>query len=177
MKILIALLLGGTLCFAAEPQPDSDTRAIGDLIARRNVAYRNLDAKALASLFTPDYRLVDRLGDNYRSSGAAYNERMYAWGFKHVYRGRPGPVHRIINIELIAPTVALAQTAAQWDEIVLDNGQKVPPHGEIDTFIVVKREGEWKIKMQTIHNQANERIGDDFDFLTEPQGPVGAKVN
>jgi hypothetical protein len=72
--------------------------------------------------------------------------------------------------------VALAQTAAQWDEIVLDNGMKVSPHGEIDTFIVVKRDGSWKIKMQTIHNQANERIGDGFDFRSEPHGPIGAKV-
>ena len=134
-------------------------------------AYRNLDANALAATLAPDFRL----GDNYQSQGPDFNQRMWAWGFKHIYKGRPGPEHRIINVEFLAPGVAIVQTAADWQEIVLDNGMKIPPHGEVDTFIAVKRHGEWKIKMQTIHNQAQDRIGDNFDFRTEPKGPTGAR--
>lgn len=176
MKALTMLTLSCLLCAAANSGTEAEEQAVRELITRRNIAYHNLDAKALASLLTPDFRLVDRLGDNYRSQGPEYNTRMWDWGFKYVYRGRREPEHRILNIEFIAPTVALVQTAADWEEIVLDNGQKIPPHGKVDTFIVVKRGEEWRIKMQTIHNQAADRIGDDFNFHGEPKGPPGGRV-
>lgn len=167
MKTLSLLMLSGILCLAANPATETDERAVREMMTRRNAAYHNLDAKALSALLTPDYRLVDRLGDNYQSQGAEFNTRMWDWGFKNIFRGRRPPEHRIINVEFIAPSVALVQTACNWEEIVLNNGQKIPPHGEVATFVVVKREGEWKVKMQLVHNQAAERIGDNFDFRGE----------
>ena len=56
----------------------------------------------------------------------------------------------------------------QWPEITLDDGTKIPPHGEVDTFVTVKRNGEWRISVQTIHNQFVTRMGDHPEF----RGPV-----
>jgi hypothetical protein len=123
-----------------------------------------LDAKTLASVLTPDFRLVDRFGDNILSKGPQFNERMWAWTFKEVYNGRQTPPHRILNVRFLTPDVAVVQTACDWPEIALDNGFKVPPHGEVDTFVVVKQNGDWKISVQTIHNRFPDGVGDDFDF-------------
>jgi hypothetical protein len=114
-----ALLCGWVL--SAASNVGTDALAVRELITKRNAAYRSLDSKALAALMTPDFRLVDRLGDNYRSRGPELNARLWEWGFKYVYQGRPGPERRITNVEFVAPAVALVQTAAEWDEIVLDN--------------------------------------------------------
>lgn len=48
------------------------------------------------------------------------------------------------------PQTTSVQTAADWNEIVRDNGIKIPPfgEGEVDAFIAVKRKGAWKIEMQ-----------------------------
>jgi hypothetical protein len=49
-----------------------------------------MDAKALASLETADYEMVDRFGHWIRSEGPEFNERLWVMTFKEIYRGKPG---------------------------------------------------------------------------------------
>lgn len=141
----------------------NDEKDVSDLITQRNASYHNLDAKALAALETPDFQLVDRFGDNITSQGPEYNERMWAWTFKEVYKGKPAPEHKILKVRFITPDVAIVETGNQWPELKLDNGTVIPPHGELDTFTVVRSGSRWRIAMQTIHNQFGG-IGDHPDF-------------
>jgi uncharacterized protein (TIGR02246 family) len=152
-----------------------DESAVRDIIERRNTAYHNLDAKTLASLLTPDFRFVDRFGDNILSKGPEFNERMFAWTFKEVYKGKNPPQHSIVSLRFVAPEVAVVQTQCEWPEIKLDNGYKVPPHGEVDTFVVVKQQGEWKINVWTIHNRFADGVGDTFEFTGAVPGDNGRR--
>lgn len=136
---------------------------VRDLINKRSAAYHNLDAKGLAALETPDFRLVDRFGDNIASDGPEYNERMWAWTFKEIYKGKPAPDHYIVGIHFLTPDVAVVQTANQWQELKLDDGTIIPPHGEVDTFVVLRKQGSWKLAVQTIHNKMGG-MGDHPDF-------------
>src|SRR5689334_25272268 len=110
-----------------------DAKAVRDVIRKRSAAYHNLDARALAALETPDFQLVDRFGDNISSDGPEYNERMWAWTFREVYKGKPGPEHKIVGLRFVTADVAIVQTGTHWTELKLDYGTVIPPHGEFDT--------------------------------------------
>jgi uncharacterized protein (TIGR02246 family) len=167
MRTFVLICTIAAASFAATA-PANDERAVRDLIERRNTAYHNLDAKTLTALSTPDFRLVDRFGDNIESEGPDYTLRMWSWTFREVYKERHPPEHTITDVRMLSPDVAVVQSKTQWPEITLDDGTKIPPHGEVDTFVTVKRNGEWRISVQTIHNQFVTRMGDHPEF----RGPV-----
>jgi hypothetical protein len=48
---------------------------VRDPIAKRNIAYHNLDARALAALEMTDFQIVDRFGDNITSEGLEYKPK------------------------------------------------------------------------------------------------------
>lgn len=129
-------------------------RAVRDLIARWNAAYRGLDAKTMAALQTPDFEIVNRLGQWTPNASTAQNEEMWAWAFANIYKGKPGPDHKIERVRFLSPDVALVQARAYWnDVIVLDDGTRIPPHGEIDTFVTVRNAHVWRVAALNIHNQ------------------------
>jgi uncharacterized protein (TIGR02246 family) len=136
---------------------------VRQLIAQWNAAYRRLDAKALAALETPDVEIIDRFGHWVRSEGPEFNERLWSMTFRDIYKGKPGPERTVRNVRMLTPDVALVQATTHWDEVVLDDGTRIPPHGEIDTFVLVKRDGAWRIAAMNIHNQmpaGRERPGE-----------------
>ncbi|GEM_PF-3490881 len=129
-------------------------RAVRDLLARWNTAYRSLDAKALSALQTPDFEIVNRLGQWTPTSSTLQNEQMWAWAFTNIYKGKPGPDHKIERVRFVSSDVALVQARAYWnDVIVLDDGTRIPPHGEIDTFVAVRKARVWRVAALNIHNQ------------------------
>lgn len=157
-----AQLTGGTGQVQAAAQ---DEQGVRELIAHWNNAYRGLDAKALAALETDDFQMVDRFGEWYDSRGAAENERLWDWSFKNIYRGKPGPERTIENIRFLRPEVAIVAAKCQWREIVLDDGGHIPPHGEIDSFVLVKQGDQWKIAQPDIANQMQStRPGEHTDI-------------
>jgi uncharacterized protein (TIGR02246 family) len=159
---LAAQLTGGSTQSQPSGQDEQDVR---ELIARWNTGYRALDAKAMAALETDDFQIVDRFGEWYDSRGAAENERLWDWSFKNIYRGKPGPARQIENIRFLRPEIAIVAAKCQWGEITLDDGGRIPPHGEIDTFVVEKQGEQWKIAQLNIANQMEStRTGEHTDI-------------
>ena len=148
------LLVLAVLVFSVGAQAKPyDERAVRDLIERWDAAYRSLDAKALAALETEDFELVNRVGWWTKASSRAENERMWAWGFEVIYKGRPGPKHTVESVRFVSADAAVVQAHADWPALTLDDGTAIPPHGEIVTFVVVRQKKNWLIASQNIHNQ------------------------
>jgi uncharacterized protein (TIGR02246 family) len=149
------LVLALTLIpFEIQGHVNDEERSVRDLINQWDAAYRRLDAKALAKLETSDFELVNRLGQWTPFKAREDNERMWAWAFTNIYNGKPGPEHSVERVRFIRPDTAIVQARAFWpDEITLPDGTRIPPHGEIDTFVVVKQKDGWRIASQNIHNQ------------------------
>ena len=152
---LLAVLLSGVSLvpgrvFASD---EADVRAF---IASWNAAYTGMDAKALASLETPDFELVDRFGHWIKSEGPEFNEQLWAMAFKEIYRGKPGPARTIESLRLLAPNVAIDQARANHpDGVTLDDGTRIPPFWEINTYTLIKTDAGWRVALQNIHNQIN----------------------
>ncbi len=72
-----------------------EDRGVRDLIARWNAAYRSLDAKTLAALQTPDFEIVNRLGQWTPNASTVQNEAMWAWAFANIYKGKPARTTRL----------------------------------------------------------------------------------
>jgi uncharacterized protein (TIGR02246 family) len=149
LLLMLAVLV---VSVGAQAKPN-DERAVRDLIERWDAAYRSLDAKALAALETEDFELINRVGWWTKARSRAENERMWAWGFEVIYKGKPGPKHTVESVRFVSPEVAVVQAHADWPALTLDDGTNIPPHGEIVTFVVVRQKKNWLIASQNIHNQ------------------------
>jgi uncharacterized protein (TIGR02246 family) len=148
------LLLILALSLRGNAQSKTDEQAVRKLVERWDVAYVALDAKTLADLHTPEFDIVNRLGQWTHKSSNAEQEALWAWTFRIIYNGKSGPSHSIERIRFVTPDVASVLTRGYWkDVITLDDGTKVPPHGEVDTLTVVKKDGAWKVAWIDIHNQ------------------------
>jgi uncharacterized protein (TIGR02246 family) len=130
-----------------------DERAVRDLVSRWDAAYRSLDAGALAALETEDFEMVNRLGWWTPFKTREDNERMWAWTFKTIYNGKPGPKHTVERVRFISPDVAIVQAHGDWPALALPDGTAIPPHGEIVTLVVVKKKRGWLVASESIHNQ------------------------
>src|SRR4051794_25447451 len=103
----------------------NDERAVRDLIERWDAAYRSLDAKAMAALETEDFELINRVGWWTKAASREENERMWAWGFETIYKGKPGPKHTIESVRFVRPDVAIVQAHADWPALTLDDGTPI----------------------------------------------------
>ena len=147
------VMVAATICCGAANLPN-DEREIRNLISKWDAAYRALDAKAMVALETPDFELVDRFGNWFPQTSRQENERMWSWAFANVYKGKPGPKHTVERIRFIQPNVAVVQARAFWAEVItLPDGTRVPPHGQLTTFIVVNQKEGWRIAAQNVHNK------------------------
>jgi uncharacterized protein (TIGR02246 family) len=163
---IAALILCGASVFSQTNQAQvnpNDGSGVREFVTRWNAAYTGLNPKALAALETPDFEFIDRFGHWMQSEGPAFNEQLWASTFKDIYHGRPGPEHTVEHIRILRPGVALVQAHANWGEITLDDGTRIPPHGEIATFVLVKDKDGWHAASLNIHNQmafGTERPGE-----------------
>ena len=155
-KFTFAVLFLSTLAaISAAPRSGAEGE-IRDFIARWNIAYTGLDAKALAAMETPDYEMVDRFGHWIKSEGPEFNERLWELTFKEIYHGKPGPARVIESIRMMAPGVAVVQARANHpDGVTLDDGAHIPAFWEINTYTLVMTDGGWRIALLNIHNQIN----------------------
>lgn len=155
----------------SDQRPIEEDPAIRRLIANWNTAYRKLDAKALAALETPDLEIIDRFGHWVRSEGPEFSERMWAATFTEIYKGKPGPPRNVERVRMLSRDVAVVQATANWPALTLDDGTTIPPHGEIDTFVLVKGDQGWRIAALNIHNQmrpGSERPGERVPIPSKP---------
>jgi ketosteroid isomerase-like protein len=170
-KVALAVMLT-IISTQAHSQPSTnDERGVHDFIARWNAAYTGLDAGALAALETNDYEMIDRFGHWIKSEGPEFNQRLWATTFKDIYHGKPGPARIVESIRFMAPNVAVVQARANHAEgVVLDDGTRIPPFWEIDTYTLVKVDGGWRVALLNIHNQidpGSERPGEHVPTASE----------
>ena len=147
---VLVTAVGGLLSQAAG-SPEADLR---DFIARWNTAYTEMNAAAMAALETPDFELIDRFGHWIKSEGPEFNERLWAMTFRDIYRGKPGPAHRIESIRILSPQAAIVQARAfRPDGVTLDDGTHIPPFWEIATYTLVRTPKGWRVAVLNVHNQ------------------------
>jgi len=161
--VLAAMLV--IISAQAHSQPSTnDERGVRDFISRWNAAYTGLDATALAALESDDYEMIDRFGHWIRTEGPEFNQRLWAKTFKDIYHDKPGPARTVESIRFMAPNVAVVQARANHAEgVVLDDGTRIPPFWEIDTYTLVKVDAGWRVAPLNIHNQidpGSERPGE-----------------
>lgn len=153
-KIVFTIVL---MLAAVQARPQSSTNdeaGVKDFIARWNAAYRNLDAATLASLETADYEMIDRFGHWIKTEGPDFNERLWALTFRDIYHGKPGPERGLESIRFMAPNVAIVEARANRpDGVLLDDGTRIPPFWEIDTYTLLKTQNGWRAALLNIHNQ------------------------
>lgn len=172
-RALITAALAMAVAHAQTPAAANDEQGVRDFMARWNAAYTSLDAPALAAMETPDYEMVDRFGHWIKPEGPDFNERLWAMTFKEIYHGKPGPARNIESIRFMSPDVAIVQARANHsDGVVLDDGTRIPPFWEIDTYTLIRTGDGWRVALLNIHNQivpGTERVGERV-----PTGPAAS---
>jgi uncharacterized protein (TIGR02246 family) len=139
----------------ASPKQAADERAIRSRITRWVEAYKDLDAKRLAVLETPDVQAVDRFGVLHLLSGRIENEKLWADSFEAVSRNTVPPVVTIDQIRFLRPDVAVVQAFWQFAEgILLVDGDRVPPFSQSDTYVVMKSQNSWLV---AAHNMQDKK--------------------
>ncbi len=172
---LVVMLMSA---FAAAPlrATANDESGVREFVAKWNAAYTGLDAKALASLETPDYEMVDRFGHWIKSEGPEFNERLWAMAFKEVYKGKPGPARQIESIRFFGSNVAVVEARANHpDGVTLDDGTRIPPFWEINTYTLVKTDSGWRVALLNIHNQISFQDEGSGQHVPNASGSGGHK--
>jgi len=176
IPLAVVLLLALSLTAFAQGS-SSDEASVRKLIEDWNRYYQALDGTRLASLSTPEFDIVNRLGMWTHKSSNTDLAELWNWSFKNIYKNHPGPEHKIDHIRFLTPDTAVVMTRAYWaNEITLDDGTRIPPHGEIDSFVVVKKSSTWKIAFLNIQNQMppfDKKPGDPLEAPFPP--PPGSE--
>jgi ketosteroid isomerase-like protein len=131
-----------------------DAREIREVMTRWNDAYRRLDAQALASLEAVNIEIVDRFGELHRLTDGSEKEAFWADGFAIIARDSTPPELTIGQIHLISHKIATVHTCTHFREgIRLEDGTRIPPLCELNSYLLLKTHGEWRIAQVAIHDQ------------------------
>ncbi|WP_109487512.1 hypothetical protein [Occallatibacter savannae] len=137
----------------------NDEVGVRQFIDRWNAAYTGLNAKDLAALETADYEMIDRFGHWIKSEGPQFNENLWRVAFTEIYKGKPGPAREIESIRFLSRNIAIVQARANHaDGVTLDDGSKIPPFWEINTYTLVKTDVGWRVLLLNIHNQIGPEL-------------------
>lgn len=149
---LFAILLFAPSAFAQKYHPD--TQAIRDVIEKWDAGYRALDPKAMSAMIADQHDFVNRFGEWFNHNDREGYEKMWGWAFANVYNGKPGPQHHIEYVRRLNENAAIVQAhATRKEPVVLPDGKKIPPFTQWVTFVLVKKNDEWRIASHTVHNQ------------------------
>jgi hypothetical protein len=149
-----AILLSVLFVPALAQSAANDEAGVRQFIARWNVAYTGMNPQDLAALETSDYEMIDRFGHWIKSEGPEFNQNLWKMTFSEIYRGKPGPPRQIESIRFMSPNVAIVQARANHpDGVTLDDGTKIPPFWEINTYTLIKTDAGWRVALLNIHNQ------------------------
>jgi ketosteroid isomerase-like protein len=165
----IALLMSALLTRQMRAASGGQDEQIREFIARWNAAYTGLDAPSLAALEMPDYEMIDRFGHWIKSEGPEFNERLWARTFKEIYHGKPGPARQIESIRFLAPNIAIVQARANHAQgVTLDDGTKIPPFWEMNTYTLIRTERGWRVALLNIHNQIDPSLERPGEHVPAP---------
>ena len=148
--VIVAVLLSNAA--AAMAQSVADEQAVRALMAQTTEAFNKHDAKAWASVCTPDARLVTVRGES--MNGAAAIEQGLASIFDT--RGRNSKLKTLdVAVRFVRPDVAIAHVTNEMSGVVSASGEMQPPHTELSIRVAVKDAGAWKVA--AFHNVIVQR--------------------
>jgi len=148
VAIFCILLLASSVFASHERQHlmVGEQRAIRTLISRWVEAYRELDARRLAALETPDVVIVDRFGELHLPHGRRETERLWSDAFEMVSTNTPPMMVTIEHIQFIRPDAAVVQVSWRFAEgILLTDGERIPAYSQVDTYVLIKRKNVWLV--------------------------------
>jgi uncharacterized protein (TIGR02246 family) len=145
LVVPVALFLASTATSPAE-QAASDEPRIRVAVMAFQEAWNHHDMKAMGDAFTEDADLINVVGTRWRGRA----EIVKGLGVFHREMFKNEQIHLSeTTIRFIAPNVAVAvaiQTASGEMSLPEGRGRKEVPSGsQIDTFVVVMRDGVWKV--------------------------------
>ena len=150
------LWMVGANMFAANT---SDETAIRASVIGFQEAWDHHDMKAMADVFTEDANLINVLGTRWQGRA----DIVKALGVYHRVMFQNEEIHfGEITIRMITPDAAVAVAVQTGSgEMVLPDGhkEKTPSGSQLDTFVVVKRAGVWKvthIQNTTVNQEAQQ---------------------
>ena len=148
LAIFCILLVAFSVCASHEGQHlmAGEQRAVRTLISRWVEAYRELDARRLAALETPDVVIVDRFGEVHLPHGRREAEKLWSDAFETVSTNTPPITVTIDHIQFIRPDAAVVQVSWRFAEgILLTDGERIPPYSQVDTYVLIKRKNVWLV--------------------------------
>lgn len=156
MKTTAALLAVLILSVGALGQKyHPDVQSVRNIVEKWNSGYRAMDPTAMSATIADRYDLVNRFGEwsSFDNKREEY-EKLWMWVFKEVYRGKPGPDHKIHDVRRLTKGAMTVQAWAKYEEpIITSDGKTIPPFMQWVTFVVVKQRNGWRIASHNIHNQ------------------------
>jgi hypothetical protein len=161
--IVLAVSQFGTGQAVKKPGELKDLRRLRETIARWNDAFRRLDAKSLAALETAEVEIVDRFGELHQLTAGCEKVAFWADGFAVIAKESTPPELAVGQIRLVGAAAATVKACTHFrNGIKLEDGARIPPLWELNSYLLLKRNGEWKIAEISIHDQ------------TPPEGCVAA---
>jgi uncharacterized protein (TIGR02246 family) len=139
-----ALLFASAATFRANKV--SDETGIRVAVTAFQEAWNHHDMKAMGDVFTEDADLINVVGTRWQGRANIVK----ALGVFHREMFKNEQIHfDEMTIRSITPSVAVAvaiQTGSGEMSLPDGHGRKVGPTGsQLDTFVVIKREGVWKV--------------------------------
>jgi uncharacterized protein (TIGR02246 family) len=144
LVVPVALLLASAATSPAEQA--SNEPGIRVAVMAFQEAWNHHDMKAMGDVFTEDADLINVVGTRWQGRA----DIVKALGVFHREMFKDEQIHLgEITIRFIAPNVAVAvaiQTASGEMSLPEGRGRKeIPTGSQIDTFVVVMRDGVWKV--------------------------------
>ena len=127
-----------------------DEREIENVLAAYAEAWNGHDMNAWGELFTDDVDYVNRAGGLWsgNNTNVAGHEAIHAELKKQNQKMTWSPA--VEKISFLSPGVALVHATWKWPGFVLPSGAELRDYWGIMTLILVKRDGEWRIR--ALHN-------------------------
>ncbi len=146
----------GASVFAANT---SDETAIRVAVIAFQEAWNHHDMKAMGDVFTEDANLINVLGTRWQGRA----EIVKALGVYHRVMFQNEQIHLdkiTIRMLTLNVAVAVAVQTGSGEEIMPDGHKDVPSGSQLDAFVLVRRDGVWKVTQlqNTIVNQEAQRF-------------------
>lgn len=156
--VAFALLLF-SICASAVAANTSDETAIRVAVIAFQEAWNHHDMKAMGDVFTEDANLINVLGTRWQGRA----EIVKALGVYHRVMFQNEQIHLdkiTIRLLTLNVAVAVAVQTGSGEEIMPDGHKDVPSGSQLDAFVLVKRNGVWKVAQlqNTIVNQEAQRF-------------------
>ena len=153
-KVLFILLVVVSASAAFGQKYHPKVQAVRDVVEKWDSGYRAMDPKAMSATIADELDFVNRFGERLTIYSRDEYEKMWTWAFTSVYKGKPGPEHDIRTVRFITEDVVIVHaTATRTEPVITSDGKKIPPFTQQATFVLVKKNDEWRITAHNINNQ------------------------